>query len=102
MAILGAGGPRFSGFSFPGVPVHGIFVMIVEVLTNGAHFLVEGLADGGGVSFAARDAADEGRVNAETAGDTAEEAAKNGERWERSRGIIPLVTIHDAFQEHGS
>ena len=102
MAILGAGGPRFSGFSFPGVPVHGIFVMIVEVFANGAHFLVEGLADGGRVSFAARDAADEGRVDAEAVGDAAEETAKNGERWERSCGSMRLVTIHDAFQEHGS
>jgi hypothetical protein len=76
--------------------------MIVEMLTNGAHFLVEGLADGGGLSFAAGNSADEGRIDAETASDAAEEAAKNGERWERSRGIIRLVTIHDAFREHGS
>jgi hypothetical protein len=96
-----AGGPRLGGFSFP-FPVHGILVMIIEVLANLVHFLVQGIADGGRISLAASDAADEGGINAQTAGNTAEEAAKKGERGERSRGIIRLVTIHDAFQEHGS
>jgi hypothetical protein len=76
--------------------------MIVEVLANLEHFLVQGLADGRRASFTASNAADEGRIDAETAGDAAEEAAKNGERWEGSRAIIRLVTIHDTFQEHGS
>jgi hypothetical protein len=102
MTFCGPGGPRLGGFSFVGIPVHGILMMIVEVLANGAHFLVQGIADGRGVSFAARNTADEGRVDAEAARDATEEAAKNRERGERSRVIIRLVTIHDAFQEHGS
>jgi hypothetical protein len=76
--------------------------MIVEVLADHVHLLVQGFADGGRASLAASDAADEGRVDAEAASDAAEQAAKNGERRERSRVIIRLVTIHDAFQEHGS
>jgi hypothetical protein len=76
--------------------------MMVEVLANSVHLLVQGFADGGGVSFAASDSAYEGRIDAEAACDTAEEAAKNVERRERDRVIIRLVTVHDTFQEHGS
>jgi len=76
--------------------------MIIEMLAKQAHFLLQGSEDRRGASLAASDAADEGRIDAEAAGDAAEEAAKNGELRERRCGIIRLVTIHDAFREHGS
>jgi hypothetical protein len=102
VVVCGPGRTRFGVFSFRGIPVHGILVVIVEVLANRVHLLVESLAHGGGVSFSARDATDEGRIDRKASGDAAEEAAKNGKRGERSRAIIRLVTIHDTFQEHGS
>jgi hypothetical protein len=76
--------------------------MIIEVLANLVHFLVQGIANGRGVSFAASDTADEGGINAQATCDTTEKAAKKGERRQLSRDIIRLVTIHDTFQEHGS
>jgi hypothetical protein len=76
--------------------------MIVEMLAKRVHLLVQGFADGGGVSFTASDAAYEGRIDAQAAGDTAKEATKNVERRERDRVTMRLGTIHDTFQEHGS
>jgi hypothetical protein len=76
--------------------------MMVEVLAKRVHLLVQGFADGRRVSLPASDTAYEGRIDAEAACDTAEEAAKNVERRESDRVIMRLVAVHDTFQKHGS
>lgn len=47
------------------------------------------------IAFAARDTAYVGRVNVQLSGDTFVDAAKNGERLQRERANIGLVTVHD-------
>jgi hypothetical protein len=74
-----------------------ISISIVE--TNRAEYapylFTQSLRNERSVAFTAGDAADVRRIDIELYGYSFVDAAKNGERCERRRGIIGLVTIHD-------
>ena len=74
-----------------------IAISIVE--TNRAEYapylFTQSLRNERSVAFTAGDAADVRRIDIELYGYPFVDAAKNGERCERRRGIIGLVTIHD-------
>ena len=62
---------------------------------NPVNFLAQRFGDEGGIAFAARDAAYIRRINVQLHGNTFVDAAKNGERFQRERANIGLVTVHD-------
>ena len=74
-----------------------IAISIVE--TNRAEYapylFTQSLRNERSVAFTAGDAADVRRIDIELYGYPFVDTAKNGERCERRRGIIGLVTIHD-------
>jgi hypothetical protein len=59
------------------------------------NLFVDGIGNEGRVAFTASDATYVGRIDIELDGDAFIDAAKYGERLERRRDIIGLVTIHD-------
>jgi hypothetical protein len=68
----------------------------VEVLANDEHLVLKSGQDVWGPSFAPRDAAHVRGIYAELSGHAIVEAAKNSKRGQAQRGIICVVTFHDA------
>ena len=70
-------------------------VMQTGLAQDAVDFFAQSVGNDGRVAFAAGDAAYVGRVDVEQHGHTLVDSAKYGERFERGRDIIGLVTIHD-------
>jgi hypothetical protein len=83
-------------FVWSGVAI-AIAISIVEAsrAEYAPYLFTQSLRNERSVAFTASDAADVRRIDIELYGYPFVDAAKNGERCERRRGIIGLVTIHD-------
>ena len=81
-----------------------VMVVAISIVQTGfthraLNFLAQRIGNEGGPAFAAGDAADVRRIDIELHRDALVDAAKNGERFERVRDTIGLVTVHDFLEQ---